>query len=503
MNLASKQLFSEADIRQLESLSIKNGISADTLMQHAATAAFKVFYDHFENAKSLVIFCGNGNNGGDGYAFAKLAHEQGLECSVRYVGDLEKLKPEAQNARQACIEAGVNIKPFDKDEPFYVDVFVDALLGIGLQGEVRSPFDEAIAFINAHEPITSVLSLDIPSGLCAQTGSVLGTSVHADCTITFIGLKQGLVTGQAPDYCGEIVLNTLEIPQEILEIVKPCARIIDLGHFLPLLKTRPRTAHKGYFGHVLVVGGDLGMSGAPRMAALSAARAGAGLVTVATHPDNAKLMNMMQPELMSFGVELRLDLFPLLEKATVVVIGLGFGQTKWSRQLFSMTLEYNLPLIVDADALNALAKQPFKRADWILTPHPGEAGRLLGVSTKAIQADRYEAAKTIAKRYGGVCILKGAGTVIADENEHISVCVDGNPGMASGGMGDLLSGIIAGLIAQGMPLEIAACFGVCLHAKAGDLAAQKWGERGLLATDLLGFVRALINQKDLCLHEAF
>jgi NAD(P)H-hydrate epimerase len=233
------------------------------------------------------------------------------------------------------------------------------------------------------------------------------------------------------------------------------------------------------------------MSGAVRMAAEAAARTGAGLVSVATREVHAPFLNLATPELMVRGVESVEALTPLLERATVIAIGPGLAQTTWSRTLLQALINNDLPMVLDADALNLLAQDPVPRKPWVLTPHPGEAARLLGIDTATIQQDRYSAATALQQRYGGVCVLKGAGTVVSSK-DRITVCGSGNPGMASGGMGDVLTGVIAGLLAQGLSLVDAAELGVCLHAAAGDAAAES-GERGMLATDLLPYLRRLVN----------
>lgn len=260
-----------------------------------------------------------------------------------------------------------------------------------------------------------------------------------------------------------------------------------------LLPPRPRSSHKGDFGHVLVIGGDHGMAGAVRMAGEAALRIGAGLVTVATRPEHVSVVSSMRPELMCHGITVVQDLKKLLARATVIVLGPGLGQSHWSQELFHFTLLSEQPKLLDADALNLLSKQPQKREDWILTPHMGEAARLLKITSEEIQADRITAAQQLQKQFGGVAILKGAGTLIQSSAQNLSICNAGNPGMASGGMGDVLSGVIGGLLAQGLTLQQAAELGVCTHATAGDLAAKKEGERGLLALDLMPFLRKLVN----------
>jgi len=234
------------------------------------------------------------------------------------------------------------------------------------------------------------------------------------------------------------------------------------------------------------------MSGAVRLAGEAAMRVGAGLVSIATQPEHALVLNMTRPELMIRGVTGAADLRPMLARASILAIGPGLGQSRWAQQMLATSLEAGRTMVIDADALNLLAQNPVQHNDWILTPHPGEAARLLGVSIQEIQEDRFQAAREIQRRYGGICVLKGAGTLIDAGHRATVICNEGNPGMAGGGMGDVLTGVIAGLLAQGMTPVAAACQGVALHARAGDQAARQ-GERGLLASDLMPCLRHLVN----------
>jgi len=255
---------------------------------------------------------------------------------------------------------------------------------------------------------------------------------------------------------------------------------------------RPKDAHKGNFGHVLVVGGNKGMCGAARLAAEAAARIGAGLISVATRTEHILAITAARPELMCHGIQTGADLTPLLARATVLLIGPGLGRDAWAQALYQHALASPLPKVVDADALNLLSVKPTRQNNWILTPHPGEAGRLLGCSLATIQADRVLAAKQLQECYQGVVVLKGAGSIVQSSCTSY-LCAAGNPGMASGGMGDVLGGVIAGLLAQGFELEKAASLGTLLHALAGDKAATEGGERGLLAMDLMPYLRKLVN----------
>ena len=260
------------------------------------------------------------------------------------------------------------------------------------------------------------------------------------------------------------------------------------------LRPRARDSHKGDFGHALIIGGDIGMAGAALMAAEACARTGAGKISVATHREHIPAFIASRPELMVHGVESADDLLPLLSLATIIVIGPGLGQSDWSKAMLESVLASNLPLVVDADALNLIASNDSKpqRENWVLTPHPGEAARLLNTDTQQISTDRPDHARRLQQTFQGVAVLKGKGSLIATP-DALYQCKRGNPGMASGGMGDVLSGIIGGLLAQGFSPDDAACFGVELHAAAADIAAKQSGERGLLATDLLLPLRTLLN----------
>lgn len=266
---------------------------------------------------------------------------------------------------------------------------------------------------------------------------------------------------------------------------------LQLSQFASYLQKRPHNSHKGLFGHVLIIGGDEGYSGAPLLSALGALRVGAGLVTVATHPSHHAVLNAMQPEIMCRGISTANELNDLLQTATAVVLGPGLGQKDWGKSLFATMSSLQQPLVLDADGLNLLATKFQKKSNWILTPHPGEAARLLQTTSDAVQTDRIAAAKALQTKFDGIVVLKGSETLVA-EADAISRCPYGNPGMATGGMGDLLSGVIAGLIAQYLPLDMAAKLGVLVHALAGDSAAEA-GERGMIATDLLPFLRKWVN----------
>jgi len=462
-------------------------LSGTVLMERAGAAAFELLQMRWPEAKSVVVICGTGNNGGDGYVVARLAKENGLEVTCMQVGDKANLKGDALAAAQRM---DLETIAFNLDDCKSADLLVDALLGTGLEGNVTGErFDVIMKMNESGQPI---LSLDVPSGLNADSGHVQGIAIKAAATITFIGNKQGLFIGDGWDYSGERIFNPLSVPMSLYDEVQCEVELINYRKLKSIVKPRAANSHKGDYGHVLVVGGEVGYTGAVRMAGEAAARVGAGLVSIATRPEHAHSINGSRPELMVHGVEDEKAFQMLAEKATVIALGPGLGQSEWAKNLMQYAINSGLPLVVDADALNLLSAAPQKNNNWILTPHAGEAARLLGQSVHEVQNDRFAAVKALQEEFAGTVILKGTGSLVSSGEMPLFLCIDGNPGMSSGGMGDVLTGIIAGLIAQGLEQLDAASFGVCLHAAAGDLAA-KTGQRGLLASDLMASVRRLAN----------
>lgn len=492
MVAAKIPVYQTQQIRECERLAAERfNISGDVLMARAGKAALDFMVRKFPNAKRVAVFCGSGNNGGDGYVLAELAFERGLTVTVYQIGDHSQLKNEAKAAYEHCKQTNVPIEKFqDKMDLQRPDLVVDAICGIGVHDALRDDVVNAIENIRrTHAP---VLALDVPTGIDADTGLVLGAAVKAAATITFIGYKLGLLTGSGSSYTGELVMNDLQLPPDLFAYVEPVAEKIQMTTFNNYLKARLRDWHKGMSGHVLVIGGAQGFSGAARLAGMAALRVGAGLVTIATDTASADFMNAEWPELMCHGIQKPEELEPLLQKADVIILGPGLTQSDWARDLWQAAVKQDTWTVIDADGLNILAAHPKVRENWILTPHPGEAARLLGQTSQVIQHDRLEAVKELARLYGGVAVLKGAGTLVAAPNGLPAVCDKGNPGMASAGMGDILSGVIGGLLSQGIPPGEAARLGVILHATAGDMAAKD-GERGMIATDLLPYLRRLSN----------
>ncbi len=484
-------LYTAADVRALDRLAIDTlPIAGHDLMQRAGQALFDGIECCWRDAAKLAVVCGAGNNAGDGYVVAKLLAEKGRQVEVLWLCAPEKLAGDAGRAARDFLAAGGRAVPFEPACLAGADLVVDALLGTGLTRAVEGDWRAAIEAINAAS--VPVLSVDIPSGLDADTGAVRGVAVRAVRTLTFIGRKRGLYTGAGPAYAGNVDFHALAVPESIYEKVPARARLLQAER-LPFPRSRRRRdSHKGDFGHVLIIGGDRGMAGAARLAAEAAARVGAGLVSVATREDNVARIGAARAELMVHGAESMPSLAALIARATLIVVGPGLGRGLWGRQGLAAALDSRLPLVVDADALNLLAAEPVTRGHWVLTPHPGEAARLLGSDSRAVQADRFGAVEALAERHQAVVVLKGAGTLIAAPGAPIELCPYGNPGMASGGMGDVLSGVIGGLLAQGLDAADAARTGVCVHALAADRAARA-GERGLLAGDVIAELRGVVN----------
>lgn len=486
-----EEIYSVQSVRAIDRAAIGDaGISGYTLMTRAARAAYSYARGHFPDAKRWQIVCGAGNNAGDGYVLARLAAEDGLLVSVVAVVSPDALTDDAATAYGDFAGSGGVVLEWTGELDPEADLLVEGVFGSGLTRDVEGVFADVLRSINEHA--APVLALDIPGGIDGDSGRIRGVAVRAELTVTFVGLKTGLFLGDAPAHTGRLEFADLDIPESCRGLVR--AEMLRIPESLAgtHLGRRPRAAHKGDFGSVLVVGGGPGMPGAIALCGEAALRCGAGRVYVATHPDHNAAIAAARPELMCHGLRTPAELDELLSRATVVVLGPGLGRSAWAEQMFDAVIGTNLPLVVDADALYWLAKLPRHRDNWILTPHPGEAAVLLATDNGTIQDDRLSALMAIHEKFGGVSILKGAGTLIKSGASVPGICTNGNPGMASPGMGDVLAGVIGALLAQGLPAGVAANLAVDIHARAGDRAALD-GERGLLASDLMPQLRALVN----------
>ena len=484
------ELFDIAAARRLDAqASAILGDGGAALMEQAGTAAWQCLLQRWPQAQRICVLAGPGNNGGDGLVLARLALQSGRSVQVLRLADEGAPSGLLQRMRAQYEAAGGEIAEFGAELPATA-VFVDALFGIGLNRAPAAEAARAIAALNA--AAMPVLALDVPSGVDAQTGHVPGGAVRAACTLQFIVPHQGLYTGTALEHTGERRLAPLQLPTGSDAGVHASAYLWHAARLPVLLPPRRANTHKGESGHVLCVGGNTGSGGAVMLATEAALRAGAGLVSVAPQPMHVGPLLARLPEAMAHAVQDSAELQQLLPRAKVVAIGPGLGQDDWARECWRQARACGLPLVVDADALNLLASDPQPLLGAILTPHPGEAARLLGVTAAQVQADRFKTAQTLADRYDAVVVLKGAGTVVAAPHARSRVIAAGNPGMAVGGMGDLLTGIIAALRAQGLGALDAASAGALLHGLAGDDAACD-GQRGLLPTDLLVPLRGWLN----------
>lgn len=491
MQTIPHRLYAAAEVRALDRLAIETcGLDAHALMQRAAAAAWQAAHARWARARQVGVLAGPGNNGGDGYEIARLALAAGCEVTVWQVG-AAPTQGAALQAYRAWQSQGA-VLPFNGSLPAGLDLVVDALLGTGLS---RAPQGETAAAIEAINEARShgarVLAVDVPSGLDATTGATPGAVVDADLTVSFIGNKLGLYLQAGPDRSGERVFDDLGLPAALHAGFTPRALLMDREQLRIALPRRARSAYKNRHGHVLVIGGNHGMAGAALLAGRAALRGGAGLVSVATRQTHAAMLTADQPELMCHGVEAEDDLQSLCERADVIAVGPGLGQDDWARMAWTTALAAERPLVIDADALKLLARQPRPLADAVLTPHPGEAGHLLGLDGAVVQQDRLAALEALQSRYMATVVLKGAGTLVGAPPPQL--CPYGNPGMAVAGMGDVLTGVIASLRAQGLPAPEAAATGVLVHALAGDRAAAAGGERGMLPSDLIGTLRAVVN----------
>ncbi len=494
--LLPEKLYTAEQVRQLDSIAINAfGIPGFELMNRAAKATFDTICMKWSNLSAMQVFCGAGNNAGDGYLVAALAQQKNIDVSVITLKDPEQLTGDALQAWQHCCAAGVPIASFDDSTEISAELVVDAMLGTGLSGEVRGPYQQAIRLIN--QSAAACCAVDIPSGLCADTGMPLGDGIKANLTVSFIGLKQGLLTGMGKHYCGELHFDDLNIPKAVYEKVSASCQRIHSGFLKNSIAPRSQIAHKGDSGHVLLIGGNYGMPGAIIMAAEAAIHCGAGKVTVATRKEHLSALAIRCPEIMAQGIESKETIQALLQDKNAVVIGPGLGQDQWAFTLLCEALATDASLVLDADALNLLSQYPQlhrkQNCPMILTPHPGEAARLLQTDIDDIQRDRFITIVKCVERYNAVTLLKGAGTLISDGSQ-MSLCSAGNPGMAVAGMGDILSGVLGALLAQGIEPLKATQLACWLHSSAADDIVAKQGEIGLLASELIPMIRTKMNR---------
>ncbi len=483
----AKRLYRAEQVRELDRQAIEvHDIPGYDLMNRAGRRVFETLRTRWPEARAVTICCGGGNNGGDGYVVASLAREFGLGVQLIALKAPADLSGDAARAARDWTDGGGKVE--GADERLRGDVIVDAMLGTGLDRPAQGEYARLIDHVN--DTGRAIIAVDVPSGLDADIGMPTGPCVRADVTVSFIGRKRGLYTGQAGRWCGHRVFDDLGVPEAVYQAVDADADLLQGKNLVAWLPDRHTDTHKGDLGHVLIIGGDHGMAGAPVLAGMAALRAGSGLVSLATRAEHGPIGVAAQPELMMHAVEDLDVLEHLIERADVIALGPGLGQSQWSGLLWKRAMACDRPLVLDADGLNLLAGQSVRHERLVLTPHPGEAARLLECSTSEVQADRYAAVRALAARFGATVVLKGHGSLVANPEGDIRVCPYGNPAMATAGMGDALTGLIASFLGQGLNDFDAACCGVLAHALAGDMAARD--RRQILASDLIGTLEKVL-----------
>jgi NAD(P)H-hydrate epimerase len=500
-------------MRRLDEMTIKEcGLPGVVLMENAGRGAARLTAEHFGDlgGRRVAVVCGKGNNGGDGLVMARIFHGWQARVRIYLLGRREAVSGDARINLEVAMKMGLDLVEIseeahlDRLDLSGADLVIDAILGTGLASEVKGLYRDVIEAINRGR--ARVMSVDVPSGLDSDTGRVWGTAVRADLTVTFGLPKIGLVLDRGEEFSGRLEVLDIGIPPHALAAADPGKELLTEAGLKGLLRPRDRTAHKGHFGHVLLVAGSTGKTGAAALAAQAAARTGAGLVTLAVPAGlNAILENKVTevmteplPEEMSgfVGAEAVDRVLELAVGKSVLALGPGLGTNPGAGELVRNLVERcDLPLVIDADGLNALVGQTevLRRArrEVVLTPHPGEMSRLTGLGTAQLAADRLKAAKEMAQSFGIYLALKGHRTVVAAPDGRLWLNTSGGPHMASGGMGDILTGILAGLISQGIRVEDAARLGVYVHGLAADQAASGLGAVGLMASDLLPLLPGL------------
>ncbi len=509
-------------MREIDQITIEQyGVPGIVLMEHAALSVVHAIEQHWGSLhnKRVLVFCGHGNNGGDGFAIARLAAHRGAKVTVVFSGDRERMSDETSTNCEADKLHDIPIlESADCDLEMAIqaaDIIVDALLGTGTSGTLRDETQRLVGLINQRPQSSKLVAVDIPTGLHADTGQILGQAVQADLTVTFGHRKPALCITPGITYCGKVVVADIGIPAQAILQVKPAIFWVGQSALQSLMPQRPVDGHKGVFGHTLIVGGSAGFAGAPMLAASAAIKAGVGLCTAAIPDSYVSAGLAVEPGVMwhgmglhseHLGAECEVPLRKLIGQVKSLAIGPGLGQHPETVKLLLRLLEGPLPpLVLDADALNILAAhssslashQPSER-QVVLTPHPGELARLMGMSIPEVQQDRIAAARAAAARYKSVVVLKGAHSVVASPDGSAYIIATGNPILAVGGSGDVLTGIIAALMAQGLPALEAAILGSGWHGLAGDVTAENLGQAGASPIDI---VRAIPLARLRCLPQ--
>jgi len=480
-------LFDVESVYRLDRAAVEtDGLSEISLMQRAGERVWYEISNRWPELTRITIFAGPGNNGGDAFVVAILAHAQGKEVQLIVHGDLARQSETSAHFCRVWQQAGGDIIDSNSQE-IIGEVIVDGLLGIGLNRDLDKDWQALIQQINRTDAVR--VAIDIPSGLNANTGIAQPCAVEADLTVSFIAAKVGQFLADGPDYCGELLIDDLGISSQIRQSEKPTLSVLDQCNVV-LPAKRKRNSHKNEFGHVLIIGGDQGMTGAASLAAQAALRGGAGLVSVLVHPQCTHELSAI-PELMVQSWE---DIDSRLALATVILVGPGLGQSDAAKICLAKLQKCKRPMVVDASALEADFLLACKPAQVVITPHPGEAAKLLSKTSAEIQLDRLHASQLLVDEFDVVSVLKGSGSIIQEAGSMAEINVRGNPGMATAGMGDVLAGLIAALLGQELAAFEAARTGVLIHALGAEDYAAHYDESGLIASDIVQRIPRIVKQ---------
>ncbi len=479
-------LYTPETVYQLDKAAVvKDGYSEIELMGRAGECVWQAITQRWPQLSRITVFAGSGNNGGDAFVVALCARRQRVEVQLLVQGDLSRQSPTAQHYRELWEQGGGECEAWQEQE-IDGDLIVDGLLGIGLQRELDTHWQKLVTRINQSK--VPCVAIDIPSGLNGWSGMPQPVAIEAQLTVTFIGAKTGQFLADGPDYCGELLFEDLGVSTRVhaaataaLEVIESCR--------LPV--ARKRNSHKNHYGHLLVVGGDQGMSGAVALASLAALRSGAGLVTALVHPDcRANLAGF--PEIMVLGWD---ALEAKLAEASVIVVGPGMGRGEAAQECQRILAAATQPMVIDASALESGFLKSLTSKDLVITPHPGEAAALLQTSTSEIQGDRLDSCARLVDTFSATTVLKGSGTLVAQPGTSpMAINTRGHAGMASAGMGDVLSGIIAAYLGQGLTPFEAARTAVYVHALCAERYCAQNDQSGLIASDVIDAIPAVVKE---------
>jgi ADP-dependent NAD(P)H-hydrate dehydratase / NAD(P)H-hydrate epimerase len=511
------RLVTSSEIREMDRLTINDaGIPGVVLMENAAKGAVKIFLEHFDppHESSIMVICGKGNNGGDGYVMARYLHKRGMKVSVIITGERSAISGDALINLLIIEKLGIEISEINDDISFECipdrltgcNYIIDGIFGTGLNSLVLGIYKKVIDAVNTSKK--PVMSVDIPSGVNSDTGEIMGAAINASLTVTFGFAKPGHFVYPGAGLTGRLVTTDIGIPAMIASRLETTHRVIEPDYFKNDLSNDTREAHKGTRGHLFIIAGSTGKTGAAALAAMGALRAGAGLVTVGVPSSLNNIMECKLTEAMTvplpetkdgtLSYNALDDILRLAIDKTAIALGPGLSTNPETvRLVCEIIKKCSIPMVIDADALNAISMNPaildLLDQRKILTPHPGEMGRLTGLETKKIQADRLSVSRAFTLKRGCHLVLKGARTIVADPNGVLNINPTGNPALATGGTGDVLTGIISGFLARGLSEIKAATAGVYIHGLAADIYAEKNGESGMIASDLPDKIPGIMN----------